>query len=190
MDKSINLSLRQLVFLITISALVAAGIAVLIFYLGQQSGLQLAGDKQPTASATMPPLPKAMTATPRPKERQTFIFTDEMLLEGAQAGTNGDDSPIAVEDVLITADAVAIEGTIDYLGYSGDISIAGQPYITNGRLRIRLTEVSLEGQPLPSLLYPTVEEQINLSFDQMLTGYDVENILLEEGRMTVTVVPW
>jgi hypothetical protein len=189
MNSPLNLSLKQLVFLIAISALLAAGIGVLIFYLGQQSGLQIADTKRPTPSPSMPPLPKAMTATPRPKERQIFILTEDMLLENAQTST-GDDSPITVDGLQITSSAVTIDGYIDYLGYQGTVSITGQPYIDNGQLRVLLTNLSLENQPLPQLLYPTVEEQINAAFDEILMNYDIEEVLLEENQMTVTVVPW
>jgi len=197
METPLPLTLTQLLIVIIIAILIAAGIAVLIFSLGLGSGFILAGaGRTPQTGAfaltpTMPPLPKAVTATPKDVDdkTQTFTFTEEMLNE-MLSGQSSSEIPIVVDDVTITEETVTLSGAIDYGGIRGNIQVTAIPYVSNQRVRFDLVSINLEGQPLPELIYPTVEEQVNLFFDQLLTGYDVQSLVLEDGQMTVTVVAW
>jgi hypothetical protein len=189
MDKHFSLSLKQIILMISVTALLAAAIGVLIFYLGQRSSIMNNGKNEPTPSASMPPLPKAMTATPRPEQGEMLIFTEDMLTEAAQS-VSDQDLPISIDAIQITPSLVTTNGKIDYMNYQGTVSIAGQPYVQDRRLRVRIISLTLADQPLPALIYPTIEEQINLAFDQILMGYYVDDVTLDDGTMIVSVVPW
>jgi len=192
MDAKISLSLRQVLILLILVILITAIATLFIFIFGQQSGLSLVrGTPTPkiTATPTMPPLPKAMTATPKPKETQQIIFTDETAARLLQEGAVSD-APVQVQSVHFTSQSVTLAGELNYMGYQGALEMEGLPYVENQRLLFRVSSITLDGQPLPQLLFPAVEEQANSLFKQMLDGYDIQAVELQDGQMIVTASPW
>ncbi len=192
MEDRFSFSLTQLILLLLVTAVIVVGLTIVVFLAGQRNALSLFTERAtptPTYTATMPPLPKAMTATPAPRLSQTYILTEEqinaMLVELPTEG-----SPVVPRDVRISSERILLTGDINYSGYQGALEISGAPYVQGRRLRIQLDSVMLDGQALPAFLYPTVEEQINLFFEELLSGYDVESVELEEGQIMATVVPW
>lgn len=192
MNTRFSLTLKQLFILILGAALLAVVLTVVIFFLGQQYGLNLARGLDgfgPTATPTMPPLPQAMTATPRPRETEVYVLTEAELNRAAQEQSTVV-TPLIVEGVDIQATQMQVRGTIDYLGYQGQIDLYGAPYVENGGLKFRLSSITLDGQTLPPAIYPIVEEQIDMMFSQLMTGYDVTSVELAEDQITVAVIPW
>lgn len=192
MGKRISLSLKQLVVLVLLIVITAVGLTLVVFLVGQRSALSLlnlAGTPTLTSSPTMPPLPKAMTATPSTPEGQVLIITEDEI-NSIVSGVSGAGNPLVVREVRITSQQVQMSGEISYSGYQGNLEIVGTPYVQNHRLGFQLASVAFDGQRLPEFLYPTVEEQINLFFDQLSSGYDIESVELQDGRIVLMVVPW
>lgn len=192
MDKRFSMSLKQLALLLLLILVIVVGLVIVFFLAVRVNPLEFfagGGTPTPTFTPTMPPLPKAMTATPQPRLSQTFTLTEEqinnMLGDLSREGT-----PVVVRDVRITEEQIQVTGDISYSGFQGALEVSGAPYVQDRRLRFRLDDVTLDGQGLPEFLYPTVEEQINLFFEELLSGYDVEAVELQAGRIVATVVPW
>jgi hypothetical protein len=192
METRFSLSLKQLALLVLLTVFVAVGLTVLVFLAGQGNGFNLfaiASTSTPTLTPTMPPLPKAMTATPAPRLSQMYVLTEEQV--NAMVGEYTQDAaPMAIHTIRIRAGGVQVIGDIDYGGYQGVLDISGAPFVQNLRMRFRLDQVTLDGQSLPAFLYPTIEEQINLFFDQLLSGYDIETVELQDGQIQIMFVPW
>jgi hypothetical protein len=192
MEKRFSFSLAQFILLLLLTVVIVVGLTIVVFIAGQRNALGLFAVRAtptPTSTATMPPLPKAMTATPVPGLSQTYILTEEQI-NAILVDLPAQGSPVVPREVRITPEQMLVTGDIDYSGFRGVLEISGAPYVQDRRLRFRLDRVTLDGQTLPALLYPTVEEQINLFFEDLLGGYDVESVQLEEGRIVATVVPW
>lgn len=192
METRFSFSLKQLIVLILLTVLIAAGLTIVIFYIGQQSAFglfALRGTATPAFTPTMPPLPKAMTATPDQGLSQAYVLTEDQInsVVGQYSNTT---SVLRVDEVNITPDSVQLMGEIHYNDDQGDLIVSGIPYVQDRRLRFQLVDVALNGQSLPELIYPTVEEQINMLFEEMLRGYDIESVELGQGRIIVMVAPW
>jgi hypothetical protein len=190
MDTRFSISAKQLILILLLAVLVTAGLTTLIFYIGQQSGLRLAGGiGQSTTTPTMPPLPKAMTATPREKQAETFFITEGMI-DDVLAQESDPSAPVTVEQVEISDQQVQVDGQINYMGYQGALAVSGTPYVADHKMRVDISAITLDGQTLPALLYPTVEQEVNRLFDELMVGYDVQAVELADGQIVVIVVPW
>jgi hypothetical protein len=193
MDTRFSLSLKQIILLILITVVIVVFLTVVVFLAGQRNALGLfaqASTPTQTATPTMPPLPKAMTATPASERlSETYILTEEqintMVAQGAAGG-----SPVIIRDVQIASSGLQVYGEINYNDYAGALVVSGAPYVQNRRLNFRLDSVTVDGVALPQILYPTVEEQINLFFSELLSGYDVESVVTQDGQIVAVVTPW
>ena len=187
METRFSLTLKQLALIVILVFVLAAGFSLVVFYLGQRSVVGTAA--RDSATPSMPPLPKAMTATPAALAAQNLTFTegDILLLLEDQAGSS---APLALGEVEISSEAVTLDGAVDYADYQGHLHVSGQPYPEGGKLQFRIASMVLDGQTVPQVLYPTIEAQINTLFEQLLDGYDVTAVSLEAGQITLTVVPW
>lgn len=192
MDTRLSVTFKQMLWIILMVILLAIGLTLAVFYLGQQSGLNLAQSTTPsfTPTATMPPLPKAMTATPKPLPVEQLSLTDDSATQFLQdqLAQAGSEAPIQVQRVSFSTENVMLSGNLDYLDYQGMLSITGLPVVTGKKLHFQLIEVTLDGASLPEVLYPTVEQQIDSLFEQMLTGYELQKIELGPGWMILTVL--
>jgi hypothetical protein len=192
METRFSFSLKQLVLLVLLTVFVAVGLTMIVFLVGQQSvfGLfALRGTATPTFTPTMPPLPKAMTATPVQSLSQTYVLTEEQI-NGVVAQYSDATSVLTVDEVKITPEYVQMIGDINYNDYQGNLIVSGMPSVLDRRLRFQLVDVTLNGQSMPQILYPTIEEQIDLLFEEILRGYDIDSVELGQGRIIVMVVPW
>ncbi|MBN2550185.1 MAG: hypothetical protein JXB15_13565 [Anaerolineales bacterium] len=192
METRLSLTLRQVLWIILVVILLAVGFTLAIFFLGQRSGFNLALSATPSLvpTATMPALPKAMTATPKPLPVEQITLTDDSATQFLQdqLAQAGSEAPIQVQRVSFTAENVSLSGSLDYLEYQGMLNITGLPVVTGKKLHFQLIEVTLDGAVLPEVLYPTVEQQIDSLFEQLLTGYELQKIELGPGWMTLTVL--
>lgn len=185
-------------------AVVVSGLTLLAFMLGQRSGMQIAGGKQELAlaagtsevdsqsPAAMPVLPKAMTATPESKQLEQWSINNEQatLLAQEQNSTANPGMPVLVKQIEFLPSEIRITGEIDYAGYAGNLEILGYPMIEARQLNFRVVRLSLNGQVLPQIVSPAVESQVNSFFSQLLSGYDVINIEMDEGILSADLLPW
>ena len=192
MGKRISISITQLVVLVLLSVLIAVCLTILVFLAGQRSALGLlgpTGTPTVTSSPTMPPLPKAMTATSPGFVTETLVLTEEEINSIVASYSNAG-YPVTLQDVQITTQQVQVNGALNYENYQGDLEVSGVPYVQNRQLRIQLDDIALDGQSLPQFLYPTVEDQIDIFFEELTSGYFIQSVELQDGRMVMMVVPW
>jgi hypothetical protein len=175
---------------------------VLIFRLGWQKGMQfsLTGSnvepaspqslKNPEQSGNI--LPRAMTATSKPKVERAMIFTSEdlLLILNQQAENAGTEVDIQVQSVEITRQGLTLHGSIDGLGFRGPVGITGTPAASGGSLTFILENISIDGSEIPEVLYPTIEKEIDRYFEEWMWGYEVRKLELEEDEFTVSVMDW
>jgi hypothetical protein len=142
-----------------------------------------------TSTPTMPPLPKAMTATPRDSLTETLILTEDEINSIVSTYSNTG-YPLILQDVQITSQQVLASGALNYENYQGNLVVSGVPYVQNRQLHFQVDDITLDGQRLPQFLYPTVEDQIDLFFEELTRGYFIQSVELQDGRMVAVVVPW
>lgn len=137
-------------------------------------------------------LPKAMTATPRTRQEETFPFTNESLLGQLRQETENENSQwdLRVGMVEITEMGIRLNGSLEGNGLFGTVEIMGMPVVREGKLVFQVEELSLEGQPLPELFSSALEAEIEQVFKDWLWGYEVLRIKLGEGKIDLTVVEW
>jgi hypothetical protein len=198
MENRLSVTFKQIAMLILLVVFITAAFTLAIFLLGQQNGMKLVGKNTSTArpsSPTLPgtatpTLPKAMTATPAASPAELYVLTDDSATKilQEQAVQAGADAPLTVQSVTFTQEQVSLTGELNAMGYQGTLNISGVPRVESKKLRFQLTEVTLDGKGLPSALFPTIEEQINALFDQLLADVDVQGVKLGEGEMSLTVL--
>ena len=191
MDTRLSLSVRQLLVLFLITVLVVLVLTILIFLVGQRSAIDLIAKSSPTQTytPTMPPLPKAVTATPAVRSSERYIITEEQINQMV-AETSDPGSPVDIQSVRISSGYVSMEGEINYESYQGDLVVSGIPLLTDSQVKFTLDEITVDGVLVPRFLYPVVEEQINLYFEGLLRGYNIESIEVQEGQIVAVVIPW
>jgi hypothetical protein len=209
MKRRVSLSLAQALTCLVILVLAGGGIMALSFWSGLRAG-RMQGRSEATARTsgtqlpetpllavlTSPPavgtLPRGMTATPREKQPQSLTFTDETAAQEMQKGiaAAGSETQFEIVSLAIHQEGITLQGRIDGLGYHGPVEMVGSPVVTNGKLHFHLERVSVSGQGLPAFMYPSLEGQIDAYFARWLYGYEVQSVELEEGKLTVVVVPW
>jgi hypothetical protein len=191
MDTRLSLSVRQLLILFLITVLVVLVLTILVFLIGQRSAIDLIAQTSPTQiyTPTMPPLPKAVTATPAVRSSERYIITEgqinQMVGETSDIG-----SPVDIQSVRISNGHVSMQGEINYESYQGDLVVSGVPRLIDSQIKFTLDEVTVDDVLVPRFLYPVVEEQINLYFQGLLSGYDIESIEVQEGQIVAVVTPW
>jgi hypothetical protein len=180
----------------------AAMTGVLIFWLGWQKGMEyslarIAVEPATPQSRANPDqsgniLPRAMTATPKPKVERAMIITNEdlLLVLNRQAESAGTEVDIQVQSVEIKQSGLTLHGSIDGLGFRGPVEITGSPAASGGSLIFILKNISIGGSELPQILYPTIEEEVNRYFEEWMWGYEVRKLELGEGTLTVSVLDW
>ncbi len=200
MNKKIAIPIIFILILVSILILCTVTLGVAAFFLGRQSGVSLTAKRTPapvpaTVIPTMPPLPKAMTATPTTNAAsatsslQVLIFTNDSATQALQeeAAQSGTSMPLKVQTVSFTREQITITGDLDYMGIQGNLSIFGKPVLSNKKLQFKVSRVTLDGEDLPDFMFPTIEEQINATFDQWMAGYSIESMELSDGQMTLTI---
>jgi hypothetical protein len=161
-----------------------------------QETLQLTVTHTPVrATATMPPLPKAVTATPVPLPSTTITITEvyaTQLARNAASKSSPGELTIQNPTVNITSQYLEFTGrgvNLDLIG-DGDIRIVGTPMVQDSKVHIEITQATINKFPLPSALFPQIEEMVDNALAQALINYDAKEITMEEGVLTLTVVPW
>jgi hypothetical protein len=199
MEPRFSFTLRQVLLIAVVIVILTAALTLVIFYLGQQNALRLAEqsglstrDASATGTAAVPTLPRAMTATPKEHTPETYSLTDSQAtaLLQEQIAQSGQGAVLQVDAVSFTPQQIEVVGQIDYMEYQGELHMTCKPVALDNRLRLQITRVTVDGQDLPEMLFPVLEEQINPLFDQILSGYDIQAVELEQGQIKMTVLPW
>lgn len=198
MDSRLSLTLKQLIAIVFVTAVLAGGFVLVSYYLGQKSGALLsrgggeAEDNSQLASPTqtMPPLPRAMTATPVISESQSIVLGDDEVTESAREFMANSDSLMRVAEVSFSESGIRLNGEIDAMGYQGPLDIEGVPYVEDRQIRFRVTGMQLDGEVLPQFMYPLVEAEMNAVFDELTFGYDVQTVEVKQGEMLITLQAW
>lgn len=148
-----------------------------------------------TATSTLPPLPKARTATPTLSTPVTITVTDEEATSLAQeeADQAGPDE-LAIQDpvVSITEQYLELTGRAVNLGLfgSGDLRVVGVPVVEDEELRFRVMTATVNNVDLPRSLFPDIESTVDRVLARSLFGYDARDVILGDGVMTLVVFPW
>jgi hypothetical protein len=123
---------------------------------------------------------------------------EEWLLNNEQAtqfakefsGSTTTDLPFRVDRVEFDPTLVRLSGQLNYTGYSGGLEISGFPMIEGQKLHLVVSQLIFDGQDLPQSLFPVVETQVDQFFNELLGGYDVIDLELGEGVLSLHVLPW
>ncbi|MEW5871129.1 MAG: hypothetical protein AB1894_17775 [Chloroflexota bacterium] len=213
MKTPFSLTMRQILLAVLLLILGTAAFTLLVFILGQQNGLRLsstgpaeASPPERTAPALASPtravvtfdpaaLPRAMTATPKTRAPEQKVFTDATATQLVQEhlAQSGNQAPVQIDRLAFTPEQVNMSGEINSeyaLGLAGSVELSGTVAVEENRLRFHLTRLSLDEEQMPELLYASIEAEVNSFFDQTFTGYDVLEVQLAAGEMTVTLLPW
>lgn len=214
MKTHFSLTMRQILLAVLLLILGTAAFTLLVFYLGQQNGLRLSNPgpleaatakaspaSSPAATTgaviTFDPaaLPRAMTATPKAGAPEQKVLTDAQatLLVQEHIAQSGSQAPVKIDSVAFTPEQVNMSGEINSevaLGLAGSVELSGTVAVEEKRLRFHLTGLRLDEEQMPEMLYTSIEAQVNNFFDQTFMGYDVLEVQLAAGQMTVTLLPW
>lgn len=200
METRFSLTSKQIVLLLAAAALLCAGLSAGVFVLGMWAGThqvqQLEGAAPVVGASSTPAplgtLPRAMTATPRPKQPEDKVFSEADALKLAQEqAVNADlEYPLEVQAVSFTDGKAMLSGQITYMGYQGQVEISGAPYAADQRLRFQVTSATIAGQALPEDFFAGLEAEINQLFEQVFWGYDIQAVTVTPGQMALRVVRW
>lgn len=133
---------------------------------------------------------KFSAAQPGPDGNITIELTDDELNQAidVRAGTAGQEPAIQDPDIAFTGGNVILNGRVRQ-PVQGELRATFQPVVTDGQLRLFLTNVTIGGIPVPTVLLSSVEATINTSLAALLTAlpanYHLSEMIIGEGTMTI-----
>ncbi len=204
MEPFLQISFRKILLAAIVLPLLVSALTITAFVLGQKSGLELAtvnkvvleteriAETEKQDMETGPALPRAMTATPENKVVEEWLLNNEQATEFAQglSGSTTTGTPFRLDRVEFLSSLVQLSGQLNYGGYSGALEISGFPMIEGQELHLVVSQLIFDGQDLPQSLFPVVESQVDQFFYEMLAGYDVIDVELGDGVLSLHVLPW
>lgn len=204
MESCLQISFRKILLAAIVLPLLVSVLTITAFILGQKSGLELA-----TADMVVPEterktetgkqdmekgsaLPRAMTATPKSRVVEEWLLNNEQATQFAKelSGPTTRDLPFRVDRVEFDPTTVRLSGQLNYAGYSGGLEISGFPMIEGQKLHLVVSQLIFDGQDLPQSLFPVVETQVDQFFTELLGGYDVIDLELGDGELSLHILPW
>lgn len=204
MEPLLQISFRKILLAAIGLTLLVSALTITAFMLGQKSGLEIAAanmvvpeteqktetEKQELEKVSA--LPRAMTATPKSRVVEEWLLNNEQATQFAKefSGSTTTDLPFRVDRVEFDPTLVRLSGQLNYTGYSGGLEISGFPMIEGQKLHLVVSQLIFDGQDLPQSLFPVVETQVDQFFNELLAGYDVIDLELGEGVLSLHVLPW
>lgn len=184
--------------------LMVSALTITVYILGQENGIRLANAGEIGQSPKVeslseeavmertPTLPKAATATPKSKPAEKWSLTEQQAIFYLQefSATLGFEEPLILTDVKFTPSEMQLIGQIDYSGYVGEMVVTGCLTVDERRLHFRVDHLIVNDQYLPNMLFPTVETYMDHFLNQLVAGYDVIDIELEEGFLSADLLAW
>lgn len=137
---------------------------------------------------------KFSTAQPGPDGNITIELTDDELNQAVdvRAGTAGEEPAIQDPELTFTGGNVLLVGSVRQ-PVQGELRATFQPVVSDGQLRLFLTNVTMGGIPVPTVLLSTVEATINTSLATLLSAlpgnYRLSEMIIGEGTMTIIARP-
>lgn len=133
---------------------------------------------------------KVSEAQPNAEGVINLQFSDEELNQAIEvrAGRAGQEPAIQDPDLTFTGGNVVLVGRVQQ-PIQGEMRATFQPVVSDGQLRLFLTNVNIGGIPVPTVLLSSVEATINASLATLLSAlpsnYRLSEIIMDEGTMTI-----
>ncbi len=137
---------------------------------------------------------KVTNAQPDADGNITVELTDGELNQAidVRAGTAGEEPAIQDPEIIFTGGNAVLVGRVQQ-PVQGELRATFQPVVNEGQLRLFLTEVTVGGIPVPTVLLSSVEATINASLATLLSSlpanYRLSEIIIGEGSMSIVARP-
>lgn len=137
---------------------------------------------------------KVSEARPGPDGNITLELTDEELNRAidVRAGRAGQEPAMQDPDLTFADGNVVLVSRVQQ-PVQGELTAVFQPVVSNGQLRLFLTDVTVGGIPVPPVLLSSVEATINASLATLLSAlpddYMLSDIAIGAGTMTIIARP-
>lgn len=109
-----------------------------------------------------------------------------------RAGRAGEEPALEDPEVNFTGGNIILVGRVQQ-PIQGELRATFQPVVSDGQLRLFLTDVNIGGIPVPTVLLSSVEATINASLATLLStlpsNYRLSEIVIGEGAMTIVARP-
>lgn len=109
-----------------------------------------------------------------------------------RAGRAGEEPVLQDPEIDLTDGRVILIGRVQQ-PIQGELRATFQPVVSDGQLRLFLTDVTIGGIPVPTVLLSSVEATINASLATLLSAlpgnYRLNEMNISEGAMTIVARP-
>lgn len=137
---------------------------------------------------------KVSQAQPDASGNINLEITEEELNQAVdvRAGRAGEEPALQDPEINFTDGNIILIGRVQQ-PIQGELRATFQPVVSDGQLRLFLTDVTIGSIPVPTVLLSSVEATINASLATLLStlpsNYRLNEIIIGEGAMTIVARP-
>lgn len=118
----------------------------------------------------------------------TVAVSDQEINQALEVGNTGGVSPIQNVTVAFTGGNVAFSGDVTQ-PLQGRLTATFRPMVTDGQFQLDLINARIGPVPVPvsvlTSLETTINEKVATQISRLPTAYSLQDVIIEEGSMTI-----